>query len=474
MDSPHRLPVLSRRRFLSGCAAAAACASCPGLCASAAAADSSPQSLLPDVKTRVRLVYTHPSPERQGWPYQGYDYESRKKELSARFTKACPNVEFLPVWAKDEEEAKKVIEAGEVDGYLVYILGIPSSAARAITLSNQPTILVDDLYGGTGQFLGVYSEAVRKGLRVAGVSSTRFEDVAAAVRALESIRKMRASTLLDVVDRDLGEVPKVFRETMGVTIQTVTAEELNAAYEKADAAESRRRAKTWSSQAARVVEPSAAEIEKSGAMYIAMHSLLAGQKAQGIAIDCLRLFYGGKMAAYPCLGFFQLNNDGLVGACEADLQSAATMLLMTYLAGRPGYISDPVIDTSKNHIIYAHCVAPSKVFGPSGPSNPYHIRDHSEDRKGAAVRSLMPLNHMTTTLKFVPQQKTVVLHQGKTVANIDEDRACRTKLAAEVKDARKLAAGWAWGWHRVTFYGDLKTQVETVSALMGFKVVEEG
>ena len=97
-----------------------------------------------------------------------------------------------------------------------------------------------------------------------------------------------------------------------------------------------------------------------------------------------------------------------------------------------------------------------------------------EDRKGAAVRSLMPLNHLTTTLKFVPQQKTVVLHQGKAVANIDEDKACRTKLAAEVKDARKLAAGWAWGWHRVTFYGDLKTQVETVSALMGFKVVEEG
>jgi hypothetical protein len=150
------------------------------------------------------------------------------------------------------------------------------------------------------------------------------------------------------------------------------------------------------------------------------------------------------------------------------------MLLTTYLAQRPGYISDPVIDTSKSQIIYAHCVAPSKVYGPNGPTNPYHIRDHSEDRKGAAVRSLMPIGEMTTTLKLVPAEKTVVMHQAKTVDNIDEDRACRTKLAAVVKDARKLMAEWAYGWHRVTVYGDYRIPVQTVSALLGFKLVEEG
>ena len=79
------------------------------------------------------------------------------------------------------------------------------------------------------------------------------------------------------------------------------------------------------------------------------------------------------------------------GACEADLESSISMLLMTYLVGRPGFISDPVIDTAKNQIIYAHCVAPTRVFGPNGPGNPYHIRNHSEDRKGAVVRSLLPL-----------------------------------------------------------------------------------
>jgi L-fucose isomerase-like protein len=437
--------------------------------------DSTPQALIPDVKTRVRLVYTHPDPKVEGWPYQGYDYEGRKTELTARLRQSCPKVEFAPVMARSEQDARKLLEAdSEVDGYLVYILGIPSNAARTIAMSNRPAILVDDLYGGTGQFLGVYGETYRSGMRVAGVTSSRFDDVAKAVTALEVMKRMSASTILDVTERQIGDNPRIFQESMGVKIQTVSAQELNSAYDSADRSESRKWAKEWMSGAAKIVEPSTAEIEKGGAMYVGMRNLLASNKAQGIAVDCLSLFYGKKMFAYPCMGFFQLNNDGLVGACEADIQSAATMLLMTYLTGRPGYISDPVIDTARNQVIYAHCVAPNKVYGPAGKENAYHIRSHSEDRKGAAVRSLMPLGEMTTTLRFIPPQKTVVFHQARSVANIDEDKACRTKLAAEVKDARKLARDWAHGWHRVTVYGDYRAEVETITSLMGFKLADEG
>ncbi|UCC23327.1 MAG: hypothetical protein JSW23_04550, partial [Planctomycetota bacterium] len=173
--------------------------------------------------------------------------------------------------------------------------------------------------------------------------------------------------------------------------------------------------------------------------------------------------------------FFQLNNDGLVGACEADTISTITMLIMTYLTSRPGYISDPVVDTSKNQVIYAHCVATNKVFGTKGAANPYHIRSHSEDRKGAAVRSLLPLGEMTTTVQFDLRKKQVLFHQAKTVANIDEDKACRTKLAAEVKgDIDKLFNHWdKWGWHRVTYYGDLEQPVRHIAALLGYELVEE-
>ena len=126
----------------------------------------------------------------------------------------------------------------------------------------------------------------------------------------------------------------------------------------------------WIRTAEKVVEPSEEEIGKSSRMYVAMRNLLGDHGAQGIAVDCLTLFYAGQMPAYPCMGFFQLNNDGLVGACEADLQSTITMLAITYATGRPGYISDPVIDTAKNQIVYAHCVARQRSSGLAGRPTP--------------------------------------------------------------------------------------------------------
>jgi hypothetical protein len=457
---------LTRRAFLGGCAACAA----RGVCS----AQPAPQQA--GEKTRVRLVFSHRLDGKPTWPNIGYDYEARKKDLASRLAAACPNIEFLTATAGSVDDAKRVLERdSEVDGYAVYMVGIFSGAGRTIAETNRPTLMIDDLYAGSGEFLTAYAACKRKGLRVAGVSSSRFEDVADAMKTFDAIKRLRSAVIIDVTERDPGRNAISITETMGTSVRKVTAEEYNDAYQKADPGAGREWAQRWMKGAKKVVEPSKEEIEKSGRMYMALLDLMKRYKSDAVTVDCLTLFYGGKAPAYPCLGFFQLNNDGKVGACEGDLQSTSTMLAMTYLTGLPGYISDPVIDTSKNQIIYAHCVAPSKVHGVNGPAAQYHIRDHSEDRKGASVRVLMPLNEITTSLKFNPVTREVIVHQARAVANIDEDKACRTKLAAEVKDPVKLLSEWdKWGWHRVTFYGDLRRPLETLSGLLGYRVVEEG
>jgi hypothetical protein len=193
-------------------------------------------------------------------------------------------------------------------------------------------------------------------------------------------------------------------------------------------------------------------------------------------MNCLGGFYGGHIHAYPCLGFHELLNEGLVGGCECDLRSAATMVAVAALTqGRPGFISDPVINTAKRQIIYAHCVAPNRMFGPKGRANPYEILTHSEDRQGASARSILPVGYMTTTLEFAQEKKEVLFHQGKAVDNDRNDRACRTKLAVEpAGDLEKLFTEWdRWGWHRVTFYGNLKEPVYELADALGYKVTEE-
>lgn len=86
----------------------------------------------------------------------------------------------------------------------------------------------------------------------------------------------------------------------------------------------------------------------------------------------------------------------------------------------------------------------------------------------------MPLGEVVTSLKFIASQNTVVMHTAKTVADLDDDKACRTKLAAEGPNMQKLLEEWSYGWHRVTVYGDHRKSVRTMSSLLGIKVVEEG
>lgn len=467
----------SRRKFLGGCAACASAFSVSSVFA-AIGSEKLTEFIPPacgggQPKPKIRLVLVYPSPKNPIWPNIGYDFKTHNSSFVNHLTKACPGIDLLVSDVMSEQEAQKLMGRDpQVDGYLVYFSGcLWGKVPDILTSSQKPMVFVDHLYAGTGAFLTSYNRVKRKGAKAAAVSSSRIEDVIESARCLETLIRLRGSRMLVVGRKADPNIEKEF----GTKQILIDFAQINQAYAGTDRAKAKKIAGQWLEQAEKIIEPTQEEIEKSAVVYVAMQDLMREHKAQAITVNCLGGFYGGHLPAYPCLGFMQLNNDGFVGGCEGDRKSAITMLLMSYLTGNPGYISDPVIDTSKNQVIYAHCVAPTKVFGPKGSANPYHIRSHSEDRKGACARSLMPLGRMTTTLLIVSEEKKIIMHQGKTVENVDEDMACRNKLAVEIEgDIHKLLRDFGkWGWHRVTFYGEHKRSIYNIADMSGFEVVEE-
>lgn len=510
--------VVTRRRFISGCACARTGCAAAGLLGPRIARGDQ----VAGGKPKVRLVFCEQPNDKPIWPNIGYNFDARRKQMIDVLTKGCPDVEFKVAKVMDPQHSADVLKAGdEVDGYIVCLQGHGARYnAFALCTTGKPTLVVDNLFGGSGRFLGLMPRIVESGKPADWVSSSNDEDIVASARhftmlsegksaaeiatAFEKTRRQRTpaqtdtdwTCKADAVDaRDIGEAldevrrmklvvvgggwggpafRKAARDVLGLTLVPVEFEEIAAAYEGADRTKAKEFADRWITTAKEVVEPNRDDIERSGAMYVAMKELMKKHGAMGISINCLGGFYGGHMKAYSCLGFSQLNNDGLVGGCEADQKSALTMATMGALTGRPGYISDPVIDTSKNQIIYAHCVAPTRPFGRKGASNPFRIRTHSEDRKGASIQSLLPPGYLTTTLEIDPMKRQVVLHQAKSVGNNYSDMACRTKLEAVVKgDIEKLTENWRPGWHRVTFYGDLKPHVTELCDRLKLSLIEE-
>ncbi len=507
---------LSRRNFLARTSAAALGAmgalSAPNLAQTVEAAE----------KTKIRIIYSLHAEKQEGpdWPNKGFDFKPVMERITNELKRRCEGFEFIPTMANGEETAKKIIEqdkaAGGIDGYLVYQMNCWNRVVQTAAASGKPVLYADFQFGGSGGFLVYNAGFLRNNTSNVGfVASSRSNDLVEAVKCFrtavrsgavadfanavseqrqsttpaarkptpkrdpvkclssqECLKRLKEARILAVRGTESGPAGEI----AGITIQHVPFAELNAAWEKADKDESRAVADRWQKGARKVEGVSRETLETCAAMYLAEKALLQKYNARGITINCLGGFYGGHIHAYPCLGFHQLNSDGLIGGCECDVRSAATMLIGTTLTqGRPGYISDPVLDTAKRHIIYAHCVAANKAFGPDGRANPFDILTHSEDRQGASVRSILPTGYMTTTLEFEQSRKEVLFHRGLAIDNDPDDRACRTKLCAEpVGDIEKLFRMWdQWGWHRVTFYGDLKEPVFALAEALGWKVVEE-
>ena len=109
------------------------------------------------------------------------------------------------------------------------------------------------------------------------------------------------------------------------------------------------------------------------------------------------------------------------------MDSTLTMLMFGYAFGTPGFITDPLFDTSKNAVIHAHCVAPTKMDGPQARGT-VHIRTHRDDNKGASLEVDLRVGHEITCAKLV-NLDTMLISTGKIIEIPDfDDRGCRTQI----------------------------------------------
>ncbi len=440
----------------------------------------------PSGPVRVHCIYA--GRPRQAWPKPAFDPRAEMERFERALQEMKPALAGVELTGGQlvqtpEEAARAVAAARQADGILLVHLTLGVlPLMQKIVEAGKPTVVFSQPFSGhEWMFVRQWQ---REGRRIVLLATSDMGEIAPAVRLLRVPALMARSRIVAVPGRLDGSAPacspEKIKATLGCEVVPVSYDRLSKAHEAIDPKQAEAEAEqVWTSQAKRIVEPTREEIVKSARMYLAMRETMRAERAQAITINCLGGLPIDKLG-YPCLAFSRLDDMGLVGACESDIDSTLTKLMFAYGFGVPGFITDPLFDTAKNAVIHAHCTGPTRMDGPAGKRAPFIIRTHTDDDKGAALEVEYRVGQVITCAKLV-NLDTMMLTTGRITEVTDfEDRGCRTQITTQVTNAARLLENWGAGlvdgWmpqlHRVVFYGDHTSGVTDLGQLMGFRVIE--
>jgi hypothetical protein len=409
------------------------------------------------------------------WPKPELDLPAEVRSYEKEFAKLSnqlADVDFVIDRLVTSPEQVQTLrdQLASVDGILAIHLNLGiQPILNEVLRAGRPTVVFAVPYSGH-EWAG-YGALQREplGAKMECLLTSDYSQLAEAIRPFRAIHHLREARIL------IEEFAAAVHDKFGTEIKQIDRERVLKAYDAVDEAEARAEADRWTQGATKIVEPTAGEIFKSAKLALAFEKLLEEEDATVMTVDCYGSMWDGtiKLPAYPCLGFTRLNNLGLGGICESDLASAMTHILFQGLVGRPGFISDPTMDESKDAIVLAHCLGTTCMDGPGKPAAPYQLRSVRERGEGVVPQVKMRVGEPVTQAKLVGTDM-ILYFTGKIVDTPDTDRGCRTQITVKLDGgAEKLWKNWSHGLHRVTCYGDLTKELAQFCRFKGVRMVNE-
>lgn len=472
---------LNRRGFLQlSTLGAAACAAGWHVAPLAAQGAAAPYLVSPGCRgTKVRVARLYLGVPNAHWPTPSMKLEEEVARYNAEMAqrpRAFADIDFAldEVVTTPEQAAAAAKRLKDVDGVLAIHLSMGvSKMLQAVLAAQKPTMLFAAPYSGHEWTSFGKLQNSPEGALLDCMLTADFEQLATAVRPFRAIHHLREARILNVTMGNLrADYCDAIRDKFGTEIVKVDKPTVMDAYEDVEPAAAEAEAERWITGAQEVREPARDEIVRSARLALAFERIMTREKATCITVECYGSMYR-QLPAFPCIGFTRLNDMGLAGICESDLQSAVTFLLLQALTGKPGFISDPTVDEGTQSIILAHCLGSTLMDGPDGEACPYRIRTIMEREEGAVPQVFMPVNRKVTQAELLGAEE-LIYFTGDVIDAPDSDRGCRTKIAVRVDgDLRTLWQNWSHGLHRVTVYEDATEDLRRFCKFTGIKMRNE-
>ena len=232
--------------------------------------------------------------------------------------------------------------------------------------------------------------------------------------------------------------------------------------------------------AATAISPSlgslpADEVDRFGAVATALRGWAQAERLAGLALRCWPEFpleYG----VCPCSALGRLASGGIATACEADVNGAATMLVMGALDPDHGltYLADVVrIDEEADTATFWHCgLAPVELAAdPAGARQDLHCN------RGIGVAGNFPLRTGRVTIARISRSREgyrMLLAGGEALPGPNRFKGNSVDVAIDGGAAKFVTALVERGFehHTVLAWTELRPQLRRAAISLGLELVE--
>ena len=254
----------------------------------------------------------------------------------------------------------------------------------------------------------------------------------------------------------------VYEERFGVTIIPVEQSEVERRYRETTREEAQKFHDDFGGNACGCVEPNDEDLWNASRMAAALVSVMEKYGADACAIACFNLL---KTGTNTCLGVSYVNNTSdKIAACECDMDSCLTMMLMKKLTKSNLWMANPALRSS-GLVNFSHCTGALNMNG----NCRYILRSHHESGIGVSLQIDYPLEETVTSVRVSNEARDITIQKGKTVKG-ERLNCCRTQVYVEYEDFDRYLET-SLGCHQVFAFDDITVKVRDLAGLFGLNIL---
>ncbi|MCD6505690.1 hypothetical protein J7M22_03600 [Candidatus Poribacteria bacterium] len=205
-------------------------------------------------------------------------------------------------------------------------------------------------------------------------------------------------------------------------------------------------------------------------MYLILRSILEGEEANALTINCLASIILRRLNVTPCYALSLLNDEGIPAACEADTTTLVDMLITVYASNSPGFMVNPYLFPADNRLLVSHCTSPTLHRYGDIRRDEFDLRTHFESNLGVAPQVFKEAGERVTITGISHDSLDKMLIISGEIEENTLFSTCRSQVIIRVNDAKEIAESYQ-GRHWIVVYGDHREMIGKANEVLGIQSV---